>query len=125
MKHRVKPNASALHSEVFECLAELFPNYNIEQEKAISVKDGLGKPITLFIDIVIKELKIAIECQGKQHFEPNAFFFSEKGAFQRSKDNDSVKKKWCKDNGYFFVEISFRDKITKTMLEKRILEAIV
>lgn len=50
------------------------------------------------LDIFIKELSIAIEYQGLQHFEPVDFFGGEK-AFLKNQERDKRKLKLCKENG--------------------------
>lgn len=50
------------------------------------------------LDFYIPSKKLAIECQGIQHFEPLLIFGGEKG-FERRKMLDSKKSERCKENG--------------------------
>ena len=52
----------------------------------------------LFLDFYIRDKNIAIECQGKQHFEYNPFFHIGKTK-ENFKDNDIKKYNICKDTG--------------------------
>ena len=52
----------------------------------------------LFLDFYIADKRLAIECQGKQHFQYNPFFHIDKTE-ENFKDNDIKKYKLCKDNG--------------------------
>ena len=52
----------------------------------------------MFLDFYLKDKKIGIECQGKQHFEYNPFFHIGKTE-ENFKDNDIKKYNICKDNG--------------------------
>jgi len=50
------------------------------------------------LDIFIPSLKVAVEYQGAQHFEPIAYFGGEK-AYQATLKRDSLKRRKCKANG--------------------------
>ena len=75
-------------------------------------KEMFGKQI---IDFYLPDHRIAIECQGIQHFQPTDF--SGKGkewakmAFESLKISDKIKKKKCEENGinliYFLTESRF------------------
>lgn len=65
--------------------------------------------LSLPFDFAIFEedkLKILIEYDGKQHFIPNEFFGGEIG-FERTKQNDSIKNQYCKDNNIPFYRIPY------------------
>jgi very-short-patch-repair endonuclease len=50
------------------------------------------------LDFYLPEYKVAIECQGIQHFIPSEYFGGEK-RFERTKKLDSIKNKICEENG--------------------------
>ena len=82
--------------------------------------DWLGKQ---HLDFYLPEYFIAIECQGKQHFEPCTFGGISK---EEAKENliyvqelDERKSKLCKENNIFLEYINYDDNI-----EKRINEII-
>lgn len=52
----------------------------------------------LSLDFYLPEYKIAIECQGEQHFEPVEHFGGEK-KFEETIKRDKIKKEICENNG--------------------------
>ena len=70
-------------------------------------------------DVFICGLNVAIEYQGKQHYEP-IDYFGGKGAFEELKVRDRVKKELSDKNGIKLVYISYQEEITKELIKKRI-----
>ena len=66
-------------------------NIKFEYQKRFS---WLGKQS---LDFYLPDYNIAIECQGKQHFQPIKFFGGEK-AFEKQVERDKKKKKLCEEN---------------------------
>jgi hypothetical protein len=120
---KVKSNASKLHSKVFELCKQRFPLFTIFQEYTIECDDR-GEQKCLFVDIFVKELSLAIECQGEQHFKPNAFFYGGSFEFKRAKDRDELKKNWCEENGIVLVFFKYNDKLTTEFFNKTIDTAL-
>jgi hypothetical protein len=120
----VKSNASKLHTSVYEFCKQRFPLYTIIQEMPI-YGDNKGLRSHLFIDIFIKELGIAIECNGEQHYSPSAFFFCGSYGFKKAQENDRLKKEWCEENGYKLVIFRFDDKLDYKMFNKIIDKALI
>jgi hypothetical protein len=58
----------------------------------------------LELDGYCKELNLAFEYQGRQHFNKNEFFHK-KRSFDEQKKNDEIKRKICKAKGITLVEI--------------------
>lgn len=119
----VKNNASKLHASVYGFCKQRFPLYTVFQEYPISV-DNRGLKASLFIDILIKELRLAIECNGEQHYEPSAFFFGGSFGFKKAQKNDKLKEKWCKDNGYKLIIFKFNDKLDYESFNNRINDVL-
>lgn len=113
----VKNNASKLHSSVYEFCKRRFPLYTIIQEMPI-YGDNRGIRSHLYIDIFIKELGVAIECNGEQHYRPNSFFFGGSYGFKKAQRNDKLKSDWCKENGYKLVIFKFDDKLNYEKFNK-------
>ena len=84
----------------------------------------------MFIDFYLPSKKIAIECQGDQHFVPVSFGIQEKvnkeeerKAFLLIKERDRLKKTLCEEHGikvlYYFHSSYFKD--TEIYTDKTIL----
>lgn len=67
------------------------------------------------LDVYIPSLKIGIEYQGMQHYEPIEYFGGEEHFF-RQQENDRKKRKLCEDNGIRLIEWSYKDLITEEKL---------
>lgn len=74
------------------------------------------------IDIFIPARRVAIEYQGKQHFEPIDFFGGEEG-FRMTLERDERKKRLCEENDIRVVYFSYNEKITKKKVRTRIENA--
>ena len=85
-----KCNQSQLEKEIERYLIEL--NINFEQSKHFK---WLGFQ---HLDFYLPEYKIAIECQGEQHFEPIKHFGGE-NKYKLQQERDKRKKQLCKENG--------------------------
>jgi len=72
---------------------------------------------SLSLDFYIPKLKIAIECQGRQHFEPVKDFGGEK-SFKESIYRDEKKLMLCKNNGVKLLYYDSECKHTEFLGEK-------
>ena len=59
-------------------------------------------------DFYLPEFKIAIECQGIQHFEPIGFFGGEE-VLKKQQESDFQKKEYCDKNGIKIVYVTDRN----------------
>ncbi|MCX6816118.1 MAG: hypothetical protein NT120_04685, partial [Candidatus Aenigmarchaeota archaeon] len=64
---------------------------------------------TLELDGYCKELKLAFEYQGKQHYK-HINHFSREMSFERRIEYDKLKKKMCRLNGVVLIEIPYKIK---------------
>ena len=120
-----RESASKLHKTVFAVLKKQFPLSLIKQEFSINVNDGNGRPFVLFFDFFLPQLKIAIECQGRQHFEKVDFFQSNEGdGFKTQKKNDGLKREWCDANNIMMVEIRYDDDLTEEAVLQKLREVL-
>lgn len=71
------------------------------------------------LDIFIPSLKIGIEYQGIQHYEPISFFGGEEALLYRQKLDD-LKAEKCKENGVRLIHWHYQDIITKRNLTNKI-----
>jgi ribosomal protein S18 len=85
----------ASESRLFDIVKELFPNYIIERAIRPDFLEGLE------IDIYLPQLKLAIEYQGKQHYEV-VEFWGGKDALNKRQVNDAKKAYIVKTKQYIF-----------------------
>ncbi len=76
------------------------------------------------LDIFIPERKLAIEYQGKQHFEPVDFFGGEEG-YKRNQERDARKLKLCKKSGISLIYFNYDEEVTEDLVKKRVDQAFV
>ena len=114
----VNLNASKLHKSVYTIVKECYPNESIRQEEPIKVD---GK--TLFLDIYIPRIKLAIECDGKQHDQYSQFYHGNAAGFAQQKKNDIAKREYCENQDITLVRIKYDDKLSKENVMDKILEA--
>ena len=76
--------------------------------------DFLNNAVTghnLELDIYNEELKLAIEYNGRQHYDFVPFFHKNREAFLNQKYRDEIKRMKCKDNGIKLIEIPYTVKL--------------
>ena len=76
-----------------------------------------------YSDIYIRKLRIAIEYQGKQHFEP-VEIFGGSNAFKRQQERNDLKRKLSVANNVHLVYINYWEDITLESIEKKIKESL-
>lgn len=100
-----KCNSSHLENEIRLLLKE--NNIEFEEQKKF---DWLGKQS---LDFYIPNKNIAIECQGRQHYQAVELFGGEEG-FLKRKVLDNRKKRLCEENGIniiYYSNIKYADNI--------------
>ena len=75
-------------------LSKLYPRFQIYEEVPIRVE----KRTTLYLDLYIKHLNLAIEVHGSQHYAFSSLFHDTILNFLIQKRNDSLKADWCELN---------------------------
>jgi len=107
-------------TELYNKILKEFPDYDVIHH---------GKPKWIgrqHLDIYIPQIKLAIEFQGEQHFEPIDFFGGEE-SFKNTVERDTRKQKLCKKNkceliivssGYDFKEIVNKINLIISALKK-------
>lgn len=74
-------------------------------------------------DIYIVDKNVAIEYQGKQHFEPVEFFGGEE-SFKDVQQRDAEKKKLSEDNGVLLIYFYYYDELSDDFVSKKIEDAL-
>ena len=72
--------------------------------------DFLSNPIThsnLELDCYNSELNLAVEYNGRQHYEYVPFFHASKEAYHNQRYRDELKKIWCKQAGITLITVPY------------------
>ena len=75
----------------------------------------------LSYDIYLIKKKIAIEYQGKQHFEPIEYFGGET-SFKKQQERDIIKKQLSEQNNIRLIYINYSDPLTQEFISQKIEE---
>ncbi len=115
----IKPTYKWVTEElVLKLTKKLYKDYTvIYQYKPFFLRSPFGGQMSY--DIYIQDLKIAIEYQGKQHFEPIDFFGGQE-SFEKTRIRDKEKRELSKKHGIKLVYINFDEVITTELIRKRI-----
>ena len=99
---------SCAESQLEKQIRKLLKNKNIQFEKEYKF-EWLKNPNTSYylpLDFYLPKQKIAIECHGKQHFEPIEFFGGQ-NSFDSLCERDDIMNQLCKERGieiFYFAE---------------------
>lgn len=106
---------------VYNITKKLYKDYQvIYQYKPFFLGTEKGN---MSYDIYICGLKIAIEYQGKQHFEPVDYFGGEEN-FLRQKERDELKAKRSVEHGVKLIYVNYWEDITPDLIKGKIESAI-
>jgi hypothetical protein len=129
MKSIFKPpkhaKASAPHRAVLELLQAIYPGFAVLENQTIEASDK-GRKCKLEVDLVLKELKVAIEVNGEQHYKFNQFFHPTIAHFHAQQSRDIAKAEAIADAGFTLVcipDTEIKD-LTTAKLANRIAKAI-
>lgn len=100
-------------TQLYKTICYLFPSFSVIREAS---PDWLGKQR---IDIYIPDLKLAIEYQGQQHYEPVDIFGGEE-ALEKNKKMDKRKKLLCQKNEIDIIYFRHDENLTLEFVEKRL-----
>lgn len=107
--------------ELFDMVRKLYKRYNvIYQYKPSFLYDPITKG-QQSIDIYIDKLKVGIEYQGKQHYEPIDIFGGYEG-YKKTVERDKNKKIKCNNNGIDIIYIKYNEKITERFIRDKVEE---
>jgi hypothetical protein len=97
---------SKLQKMVGDSLQENFPSYIILEEFTIP-----GSKLRL--DFFLPMKMLAIEIDGRQHFERVQFFHPNNSSFPKQMARDDKKEDWCKINNIHLIRIIDENDISK------------
>lgn len=103
---------------VYHLVKKIYKNYKvIYQHRPFFLKSTKGGQMSY--DIFITGLNIAIEYQGKQHFEPVDFFGGLKN-YKCTVARDKLKKELSKKNGVKLIYINYWENVTSSLIVEKI-----
>ena len=106
---------------VYNITKKLYKDYQvIYQYKPFFLSTEKGN---MSYDIYICGLKIAIEYQGKQHFEPVDYFGGEEN-FLKQKERDELKAKRSAEHGVKLIYVNYWEDLTPDLIRSKIESAI-
>ena len=106
---------------VYNIVQQLYPTENVYyQYRPNYLLSGKGQ---LSYDIYIAKYRIAIEYQGKQHFEPVRIFGGVEG-FEKQRNRDQLKLQLSKEQGVTLIYINYWEDISVELVRQKIAEAI-
>lgn len=109
LKPEIRDNASKHHKLVGEILKtkEPFKHYKIYQEYPVNKINPEFKSGREKFDWVVLDLKIVIECHGRQHYEFVELFHHDYKGFIEQQERDFQKKKAVEEVGFTYIEIRY------------------
>ena len=109
---------SEISEKVYSLLRKCFPHNIIIKEHFVKFKG-----VKLFFDFYIKELRVLIEVQGKQHTQFIKHFHGSKEGFIRSRKRDNLKVEYAQENNLLLVQIYYDEVLTEVSLIDKIYKA--
>ena len=87
-------------------------------------KRGIARCDRQRLDIYVPHVKLAIEYQGRQHYEPVEFFGGQEG-LRKTQERDRQKADLCRENGVRLVYFRYDEDVTRELVHVRIGKALV
>lgn len=115
----IKPENKWITEElVFRLCKKIFKNNKvIYQHRPFFLKSDIGGQMSY--DVFISGFNIAIEYQGKQHFEAVEFFGGQQ-AYLRTVERDKIKKELSEKNGIKLIYINYWEDVNMETLKNKI-----
>ena len=106
---------------VYNITKKLYSDYQVVyQYRPLFLNTGKG---IMSYDIYICGLKVAIEYQGRQHFEP-VDYFGGQGNFQNQQERDLLKEKLSKENGVSLAFVYYWEDISSDLIRSKVEQAL-
>jgi len=102
---RKKRKASKPHKRASILLREMFPLLSVLEEATIPGSETRRRRSKLYCDFFLPEIMVMVEVHGRQHYEYNPFFHTDKKSFGRAKMRDKEKIEWCGINEIELIEL--------------------
>jgi len=116
-KTEFRASASKAHKQLGKLLRSILILRKLRTYQEYPVGDS-----RLHVDWFIKDLSLAIEVQGEQHFRPVAFggdIVEAEKRFKKQQELDAEKRRLCSQLGWKLIEFRYDEEINEeTVLEK-------
>lgn len=107
---------------VYNMTKKLYKQFKvIYQHRPFFLRNPQGGQMSY--DVYISELKVAIEYQGKQHFEPVDFFGGAE-SYEKTVERDKTKQALSRKNGVKLVYINYWEEITPQLIRERVEKSL-
>lgn len=110
---------SAGEKRVKNFLESYFEGYKFEKTRPFFLNNTVTGH-NLELDCYNKELNLAVEYNGRQHYEYTPYFHKNKEAFQNQRYRDELKKIWCKDRGIQLIIVPYTEKNIEQYLSREL-----
>ncbi len=118
IEYRKPENKWKSEELVYKLIKKMYKEYGVVyQHRPYYLKSSTGHQLSY--DVYISSMKIAVEYQGKQHFEPVEYFGGQE-AFERQKIRDTEKAEISKENGIKLIYINYWEEITPELIRMKI-----
>lgn len=98
---------SGLHNKARRLIKKLYPVEFVFEETPIEVYGGKR----LYLDFYLTSTRMAVEVQGRQHFDFIPHFHKSKFKFLKSQKNDQYKQEWCDINNITLICLRYDEDI--------------
>ena len=106
---------------VLKTVSKLYGKYGVvSQYRPAFLKSDTGY---MSYDVYICGLRVVIEYQGKQHFEPVDFFGGE-ASHEKQVERDRLKRQLSADNGIRLVYVNYWEDVTPALIKEKIEDAV-
>jgi hypothetical protein len=99
---KARATASKLHKTAVSIINDMFPTINVLEEVTIP-----GRGNKLYIDIYIPIFNLAIEVNGRQHYNFVPYFHRTRFDFLKQKERDRIKREWCETNNIKILDLKY------------------
>lgn len=114
---------SKIADQIYAVLDEMFPpmpHKRVFREIYVNYRGN-----KLYFDFYIKELKLYVEVQGRQHVEFVKHFHGSKENFNQQKMRDNLKISYVNESDEFsLVRFYYNEKITKKLVRNKICKVL-
>lgn len=95
---------SNYHKAAITLIKTIYPTLAIQEEVPLKIGNQ-----TLYLDIYLPLLKLAIEVHGEQHYQENSYFYKSKADFYKAQKRDKDKEDFLKEQGITLIILKYNE----------------